>query len=277
MKEKLDLQVISPKEIDVLVASSIIPKGTPSEQIQVFARVCAEKNLSPFSRQIYLIVRNSKMGPRYTIQTGIDGYRALADRTKTYAGNDDYVFDEGLTQYQMLNLKRPIPTIAIATVYKIVGGMRVPFTASAEWGAYYPGDALGFMWSKMPYLMLGKCAEALAMRKAFPETLSGIYTDEEMLQADFKEIPKTEIKPETPAAIEGPKEEKKEEPPAEPQSKIHFEALRNEVRKHCGGKMSHKEAVAKLNELTGEKFESFPKEEKLCSILLTRILSGNGK
>ena len=76
------------------------------------------------------------------------------------------------------------PITATATVYKIVGGVRVSFSATAIWDAYCPQGNESFMWKKMPYLMLGKCAEALALRKAFPNDLSGVYTDDEMAQAD---------------------------------------------------------------------------------------------
>jgi hypothetical protein len=80
--------------------------------------------------------------------------------------------------------ERGNPTTATATVYKSVDGMRTAFTATAAWNEYFPGEAQGFMWKKMPYLMIGKCAEALALRKAFPAELSGVYTNEEMMQAD---------------------------------------------------------------------------------------------
>jgi hypothetical protein len=112
-----------------------------------------------------------------TVQVGIDGFRLVADRTGAYAGNDDPVYDD-----------ESKPQKATVAVYKIVGGMRCPFTATARWSQYYPGDKQGFMWNKMPHLMLGKCAEALALRKAFPAELSGLYTDDEMAQAGESQV-----------------------------------------------------------------------------------------
>jgi hypothetical protein len=111
-----------------------------------------------------------------TIQAAIDGMRLVAQRTKGYAGQDDVVYDDE-TKKQ--------PGKATVTVYKLMGGNRVSFTASARWDEYCQKTSTGMpmvMWAKMPYLMLGKCAEALALRKAFPNELSGIYAPEEMAQ-----------------------------------------------------------------------------------------------
>jgi hypothetical protein len=112
------------------------------------------------------------------IQTSIDGYRLIADRTGLYAGSDDPVYSKEADTWDH-------PSKASVTVWKLVGGQRCPFTASARWSEYCPKDDKdSFMWKKMPYLMLGKCAEALALRKGFPAELSGIYTDDEMQQAN---------------------------------------------------------------------------------------------
>lgn len=145
-------------------------KDASNDELQLFLNQCERTGLDPFSRQIHATKRNGKL----VIQTGIDGYRLIADRTGKYAGSDDPAYDtEDATA----------PRKATVTVWKLVGGMRVPFTRSARWKEYYPGKQLGFMWDKMPFHMLGKCAEALALRAAFPQELSGLYTDEEMDQA----------------------------------------------------------------------------------------------
>lgn len=156
-----------------LIKRTVCVGGT-NDELTLFLSQCRKTGLDPFTRQIYAIKRQGKM----TIQVGIDGYRLIADRTGLYAGNDDPVYDN-----------EEKPTKATVTVYKLVGGVRCPFTATARWSQYFPGDAQGFMWKKMPHLMLGKCAEGLALRKAFPVELSGIYTTDEMEQAD--EVPAT--------------------------------------------------------------------------------------
>lgn len=152
-----------------------ICKGATDDEFQIFIEVAKRTGLNPFARQVHAVKRfNKKTGrDEMSIQTGIDGYRLIADRTGKYAGSDDPTFD---------NEKEP--NRATVTVYKMVEGQRCPFTATARWDEYYPGDAQGFMWKKMPCVMLSKCAEALALRKAFPAELSGLYTNEEMEQAD---------------------------------------------------------------------------------------------
>lgn len=151
-----------------------VANGTTDDEFALFIHACKRTGLDPLMKQIHCVKRGGKM----SIQTGIDGYRLIADRTGQYAGNDDPIFDD-----------EDNPKKATVTVYKLVNGVRCPFTATARWDQYYPGDALGFMWKKMKHLMIGKCAEALALRKAFPAELSGVYTNEEMQQADARQAP----------------------------------------------------------------------------------------
>lgn len=154
----------------------------PDDDLLLFLYVAKRTGLDPLTKQIFAIYRwNSRQGREVmTIQSSIDGMRLVAQRTKQYAGQEDvtYIPVDEATKY---------PTKASVTVYKIIEGQKVAFTASARWGEYVQTDAKGIpthMWDHMPYLMLGKCAEALALRKAFPNELSGIYTDEEMAQSN---------------------------------------------------------------------------------------------
>lgn len=133
--------------------------------------------LDPLAKQIYGVYRWDTNSGKYkmSIQVGIDGLRATAHGTQLYAGSDDAIYTEA-------NGK---PKTATVTVYKLneKTGERMPTTATARWEEYVQinkkGEPMG-MWGRMPYLMLAKCAESLALRKAFPTELSGVYSDAEM-------------------------------------------------------------------------------------------------
>lgn len=183
-----------------------VAKDATNDELALFLHQAHRTGLDPLSRQIHFSKYKANNGTaRMSIITGIDGYRLVADRTGKYAGSDDYRFDDGVDQYTHMQSKKP-PVTATATVYKLVGAQRVAFTATAAWSSYVPPSGRDFMWQKMPYLMLGKCAEALALRKAFPAELSGLYVREEMEQAGVRGEVSTD-------AIDA---EYNEAPPAEP-------------------------------------------------------------
>jgi len=163
-----------------------IAKGASDDELKMFLQVCKGSNLNPFLKQVFLVPRwDSKVGAEIrAIQVSIDGFRAIAEESGAYAGNTDPEF-EGETNIEYSTKsdgKKTVsaPDKATVTVYKIVQGLKCEFTATARWAEYYPGDKQGFMWKTKPYIMLGKCAEALALRKAFPKLLSGMYATEEL-------------------------------------------------------------------------------------------------
>jgi phage recombination protein Bet len=179
--------------------------GAPGPEFDAFIQICKRRGLSPEEKQIYLIPRKGKWTP----QTSIDGSRLIAERSGVYAGSDEAVFEE--SGQRLLNGNgKPYPLKATVTVWKIVAGVRCPFTSSAHWDEYNSGENL---WITMPHVMLAKCAESQALRKAFPADLSGLYTVEEMGQADRDDRPRASVKaapakPATgkvPAAIESGK------------------------------------------------------------------------
>jgi len=167
-------------------------KGATDNELRLFLAICSRTGLDPFRKQIYFIKRRNydSKAKEYvevgSAQTSIDGQRSIAERTGKYAGNDDPIFDDEAT-----------PTKATVTVYKMVEGQRVPFTATARKSQYMPvdkdGNPIGPMWKKMPHLMLGKCAEALALRKAFPSAMAGVYITEEMQQASVPSAEETKM------------------------------------------------------------------------------------
>ena len=160
-----------------------ICNGATDDELKLFIHVAKKSKLDPFAKQIHAVKRFSKKTGTFimAIQVGIDGYRLIAHRTGLCAGISDPVFS-----YKQDKNGRPCRQIDSATVMvkKIVANTVCEFTATAYWDEYYPGEKLGYMWLQRPKGQLGKCAEALALRKAFPNELSGLYTHEEMEKAD---------------------------------------------------------------------------------------------
>lgn len=161
-------------------------KARPLVDLLYFLSITQKTKLDPLARQVYPVYRwDGKAGKeKMTIQTGIDGYRLIAQRSNYYGGQDD-------AKYVPEDEKATHPDKATVTVYRLnpINGERMPVVASARWEEYKQvsnkGQLMG-MWAKMPYNQLAKCAEALALRKAFAQELAGIYTDDEMDQANNK-------------------------------------------------------------------------------------------
>lgn len=169
-----------PTAEDIEVARNTVAAGATDAEFRLFLHDCQRQSVHPLDRLIHFTIRTDKRGVRrYTPITSIDLFRARADISGDYAGNEDPMFEPPQGR----------PNMATVSVYRMVKGVRCAFTATARWDEYYPGDGKeGFMWRKMPHVMLGKTAEALALRKAFPRQLHGIYIKEEMEQADAPEM-----------------------------------------------------------------------------------------
>jgi len=155
-----------------LISSTIAP-GCTNDELRLFAYACQRTGLDPFSKQIYAIKRGGKM----TIQAGIDGLRAIAERTGQLDGSETYwCGEEGDWKDVWLSSK---PPAAAKTIVHRKGSQH-PFVGVARFADYNAGQGL---WSKMPAAMIAKCSEALALRKAFPADMSGVYSTDEMDQA----------------------------------------------------------------------------------------------
>jgi phage recombination protein Bet len=176
----------TPKQVAALRQLGV--SGASNADLAVFFHQCVKTGLDPFARQIYMIERQGKQ----TIQTGIDGFRLIArravDRAKQSLAFSETFWCGSDGQWVDVWLSADAPKAAKITVYR--QGDPCPGIAHlTEYVGTKRDGTPNAMWASKPALMLAKCAEALALRRAFPQDLSGIYIPEELAQDIAAETP----------------------------------------------------------------------------------------
>jgi len=168
------------------IRRSCVPSDTTDDEFNLLIAYAERTGLDPITRQIYLPQARLSHGKRVPPkpQATIDGFRVVAERSGQYAGQvgPEWCGEDGAWKDIWTN-KNAMPYAARVGVLR--SGFQAPIYAVAEFEAYaqYGQQGLNPMWKKLGSHMIAKCAEALALRKAFPQDLSGLYTADEMAQA----------------------------------------------------------------------------------------------
>lgn len=179
-------QIAAQRGIDEAMWSALtntIYPGAKPDSVLMAVDYCRSRELDPILKPVHIVpmkVKDAQTGQsnwRDVIMPGIGMYRIQADRSGNYAGAAEPEFGEDVTRVfkdkDGKDIEVTFPKWCKYTVYKRVGKDIVAFVAKEFWLENYATagycDAPNAMWKKRPYAQLSKCAEAQALRKAWPE------------------------------------------------------------------------------------------------------------
>ena len=185
-----------------VLIDSIYPAAKTVDSIAMVLSYCRSRNLDPFKRPVHIVPVYSKAARGYieTVWPGIAELRTTASRTGQYAGCDAAEFgptltktftgeindhDGGQNAKKSISVTIEFPEWARLTIRRIAGGHVASFVGpKVYWIESYArqgkSDVPNEMWTKRRIGQIEKCAEAAALRRAFPEELGNEYAAEEM-------------------------------------------------------------------------------------------------
>lgn len=170
--------------------NSLYP-GAAEASVDMVLAYCQAAGLDPMTKPVHIVPMNVKKPGsrdqyewRDVVMPGIELYRTKAHRTGEYAGQDEAEFGPTVKE-KLGGVEVRYPEWCKVTVYKVVQGQRVAYSAKVYWTETYAtkdrnSESPNAMWKKRPFGQLEKCAEAAALRKAFPEAVGAQPTAEEM-------------------------------------------------------------------------------------------------